>query len=101
MAQYMLLLYDNPTGWTKLSPEEMKMWIGKYQAFRQKLVDRNQYVSSHKLADDPGRVMRGSGSQMKATDGPYSETKEWLGGFFLVEAPNYKAAVEIARDCPS
>lgn len=101
MAQYMLLLYDNPAGWAKLTPEEMKKWMAKYQAFGQKLRDKKMWISSHKLADDPGRVIRSSGNQIKVTDGPYSETKEWLGGYYLIEAPNYKAAVEAARDCPS
>jgi hypothetical protein len=45
-------------------------------------------------------VLRNRNGKAAATDGPYSETKEWLGGFFLVEAPNYNAAVEIARQCP-
>jgi hypothetical protein len=44
--------------------------------------------------------MRGK-SQVRVTDGPYSETKEVLGGYFLIEAPNYNAAVDRARDCPS
>ncbi len=101
MVQYLLLLYDNPTGWAKLSPEEIKKWIGKYQAFGQKLRDNKQYLTSNKLTDEPGRVLRGTGTQIKVTDGPYSETKEWLGGFYLIEAPNYQAAVAAARDCPS
>lgn|SRR5690242_109364 len=101
MAQYLLLLYDNPTGWSKLSPEEMKKWMGKYQAFGQKLRDNKQYLASNKLTDEPGRVLRASGGQIKVSDGPYSETKEWLGGFYLIEAANYQAAVDAARDCPS
>jgi len=101
MAQYMLLLYDNPSGWARLSPEEIKQWVGKYQAFGQKLRDKKQYLGSNKLTDEPGRVLRSSCSQIKVTDGPYSETKEWLGGFYVIEAPNYQAAVDAARDCPS
>ena len=34
------------------------------------------------------------------TDGPYSETKEWLGGYYMIEVPNYEAAVEVSRGCP-
>lgn len=100
MAQYMLLLYDNPANWAKLSPEDIQKAIMKYHAWGQKLKDKKLWVASHKLADEPGKVLRGSGSQARVSDGPYSETKEWLGGYYLIEAPNYNAAVEATRDCP-
>jgi len=74
--------------------------MGKYQAYGQKLRDKRLWIAGHKLADEPGRVVRREGSQVLSTDGPYSETKEWLGGFYLIEAPNYNAAVEASRDCP-
>jgi hypothetical protein len=99
MAQYMLLLYNDPSGWKIMSPEDMQKAIQKFAAWREKVRSQNLLVGSHKLADDPGKVMRGKG-QVRVTDGPYSETKEVLGGYFLIEAPNYNAAVELARDCP-
>jgi hypothetical protein len=100
MAQYLLLLYDNPANWTTLSPEEIQKAMAKYGAFREKLKDRKQWVAGQKLADEPGRVLRSNGEKIVATDGPYSETKEWLGGFFLIDVPNYNAAVEVSRECP-
>ena len=100
MAQYMLLLYDNPEYWTKLSPEEKQTAMAKYGAFRQRLQEKKLWVAGSKLADEPGRVLRKQGNNIVTTDGPYSETKEWLAGFFLIEAPNYNAAVEISHDCP-
>jgi hypothetical protein len=74
--------------------------MAKYGAFRQKLQERKQWVAGQKLADEPGRVLRSEDGKIVAIDGPYSETKEWLGGFYLVEAPSYNAAVEISRECP-
>jgi hypothetical protein len=44
--------------------------------------------------------MRGKAGAVRVTDGPYSETKEVLGGYYIVQAENYDKAVEIARDCP-
>jgi hypothetical protein len=99
MAQYMLLLYDDPSQWKTMSPADMQKAIQKFVAWREKIHSQNVLVGSHKLADDPGKVMRGKG-QVRVTDGPYSETKEVLGGYFLIEAPNYNAAVDLARDCP-
>jgi len=100
MAQYMLLLYNDPANHTKFSSEQGQKAMEKYFAFGQKLRSKNQWISSHKLADDPGRVLRISGGKTATTDGPYSETKEWLGGYYLIEAPSYETALEIARECP-
>jgi len=100
MAQYMLLLYDNPANWAKLGPEDIQKAIMKYHSWGQKLREKKLLLASHKLADEPGKVLRGSGGQVRVSDGPYSETKEWLGGYYLVDAPNYAAAVEASRDCP-
>ena len=94
MSQFMLLLYDDPSGWGKLSPEEMQKAIEKYMAWRQKAVD------SQRLAEDPGKVIRSNGGKPRATDGPYSETKEILGGFYTIEAATYDEAVQKALTHP-
>jgi len=96
MSQFMLLLYDNPSKWQKVSPEEMQKAIEKYRAWRTKPFTRD----SNRLADDPGRVIRSQGGRARATDGPYSETKEVLGGYYTIEAANYDEAVKIALDHP-
>ncbi len=101
MAHYMLLLYDDPTNYTKLKPEDFQKAFGKFFAWHEKLIKDGIYVDSHKLRDEPGRVLRGKGAQLKVSDGPYSETKEVLGGYFTVSPPNYEKACEIARGCPS
>ena len=94
MAQFMLLLYDDPSGWAKLSPEEMQKAIEKYMAWTKKSVD------SKRLAQDVGKVIRSQGGKPRATDGPYSETKEVLGGFYTIEAANYDEAVKKAMTHP-
>ena len=100
MAQYMLLLYNDPANYTKFGTPEREKAMEKYSAFGQKLRTKSMWISSHKLADDPGRVLRTSGDKTTTTDGPYSETKEWLGGYYLIEAPSYEAAVDVAKECP-
>ena len=96
MPQYMLLLYDDPSGWHKLSPEEMQKAIEKYMAWTKKPFT----VDSKRLAGDPGRVIRAQGGRPRATDGPYSETKEVLGGFYTIEAASYEEAIQRALDHP-
>jgi hypothetical protein len=94
MAHFMLLLYDDPSGWQKLSPEEMQKAIEKYMAWTKKAVD------SKRLAQDPGKVLRAHGGKSRVTDGPYSETKEVLGGYYTIEAANYEEAVQRALTHP-
>ena len=57
-------------------------------------------TESAKLTDEPGRIVRGRGAEMRVTDGPYSETKEVLGGYFTIVADNYEHAAQRAADCP-
>lgn len=96
MPQFMLLLYDDPSVWQKVSPDEMQKAIEKYMAWTKKPFT----VDSKRLAEDAGRVIRNTGGKAKATDGPYSETKEVLGGFYLIEAADYDEAVRLAVDHP-
>ena len=96
MPQYMLLLYHDPSGWHNLSPEEMQKAVEKYMAWAQKPFN----VDTKRLGNDAGRVIRSDGGKPRATDGPYSETKEVLGGFYLIEAANYDEAVRLALTHP-
>ena len=96
MAQFMLLLYDNPASWASVSPEEMQKALEKYFAWTKKPF----MVESKRLTEDTGRVIRSDAGKPRATDGPYSETKEILGGFYTIEAANYDEAVKLAMDHP-
>jgi hypothetical protein len=95
MPKFMLLLYDNPADWSKVSPEEMQQALEKYFAWTKKPFT----VDSLRLGPDPGKVLRSQGS-VRVTDGPYSETKEVLGGYYTIEAANYDEAVRLAREHP-
>jgi hypothetical protein len=96
MPQYMFLLYNDPTWFKKLSPEEMQKATEKYMAWTKKPFVKD----SQRLMGDPGKVMRGNGGQPRATDGPYSESKEVLGGYYTIEAASYEDAVALAKDHP-
>lgn len=100
MAKFLLLLRDNPAEFKSLSPAEIQRIIGEYRAWAEGLRARNQLHNSNKLVDEPGKVVQHTGSSVAVKDGPYAETKEVIGGYFLIEAADYAAAVEIARSCP-
>jgi hypothetical protein len=96
MSQFMLLLYDNPADWQKLGPEDMQKAIEKYMAWSKKPFT----LDSKRLAVDAGRVIRPNNGKPRATDGPYSETKEVLGGYYTIEAAGYDEAVTRALEHP-
>jgi hypothetical protein len=100
MAKFMLLLHDRPGSFAEISPEEMQKVIEKYMAWGQKLRSAGVMHASNKLTDEPGKVVRGRDGKLRVTDGPYSETKEVLGGYYIIEAADYEQAVERSRDCP-
>jgi hypothetical protein len=96
MPNYMLLLYNDPNWYKKLSPEEMQMATEKYMAW-----SKSPFVKDGKrLGGDAGRVIRTNGAEARATDGPYSETKEVLGGYYTIEAASYEEAVKQAMGIP-
>jgi hypothetical protein len=100
MPKYLLLLHDAPDAYTSLSPEQMQQVIRKYIAWGERLRKAGVIEGGQKLADEPGRIMRARNGQIRVTDGPYSETKEVLGGYYIVRAEDYDRAIDLARDCP-
>lgn len=98
MAQFMVLLYGDPTRWQKMKSDQLQAAFGKYMAWGQKGREQGFVSVGNKLVDDPGKVIRGQ--KPAVTDGPYSETKEWLGGYYVVRADNYEGAVKLCHDHP-
>jgi hypothetical protein len=98
MAKFLFLLRDDPTPFLAFSPAEMAAAIGEYKAWAQGLADK--LLSSDKLADEPGRIVTSDGKALQVKDGPYAETKELIGGYFIVQAQDYDEAVAIAKTCP-
>jgi hypothetical protein len=100
MPNYMLLLHEQPSDFANVSPEEIEAIIGEYMAWRAKIEAEGHFVGSAKLKDEGGRIVSGSDGNFRVTDGPYTEAKEVIGGYFTISAADYDEAVEIARGCP-
>jgi hypothetical protein len=100
MAQFMLLLHENPNEFAGLSQKEFLALIEEYRAWGQRLAAEGKLVGSHKLTDDGGRHLRKRGNEILVTDGPFAEAKEVLGGYYIVTASSYDEAVEIAKTGP-
>ncbi len=99
MSQFLLLLHETPSEFPDWSPEEMQKVIQEYQAWGQKLAQAGHFVSSQKLKENSGRSLS-LGDQGLLVDGPFSETKEVVGGYYQIQAQDYDQAIDLCRDCP-
>ena len=79
------------------SPEEMQSHMQKWFAWVEELKKKGRYLSGEPL--NPGGKMV-SGPKKSVTDGPFTEGKEVIGGFFIINAKSYDEAAEMAKDCP-
>jgi hypothetical protein len=99
MAKYLLLLggadLDKRNGNAQLAPQ----LFGQFSSWLAGMRERGQYLQSHKLQDRTGARLTVRGGQV--VEGPFMETKEAVGGVFLVEAGSLEEAVGIARACPT
>jgi hypothetical protein len=99
MAKYVFLLRDSGS-LDGMSPEEMQKVLLRYRDWADKVQGRGKLSGGQKLRNGEGRVLKRSGSKLSVTDGPFTEAKEILGGFFVVDANSYDEALSIANDCP-
>ncbi len=96
--KYALLIYDVASAWEELSDEERNAVFGEYMAVGM----TPGVVGGEQLHPvDTATTVRVSGGETLTTDGPFADTKEFLGGFYLLEADNLDAAIEVAGRIPA
>ncbi len=101
MPRYLLLAYEADDAFGDLAPEEAQAILQRYLAWSQGLRESGHLIHSNKLQDGTGRALRReAGGGLVVRDGPYAETKEVIGGFWLIEAADWDTAVELASGCP-
>jgi hypothetical protein len=100
MPEYVLLLHSDSDVFKNLGPEEIQKIIQRYGQWRASLAEKGHAASGKKLRDGTGRVMKSGAGKPVITDGPYTEAREIIGGFFAFNADSYEQAVELAANCP-
>jgi hypothetical protein len=95
MPAYMLLLKGGK--FENYSPEEMQKILERYIGWSQQLRDQGAHLGGEELKGG-GRVLRKEKNRI--LDGPFTETKESIGGFYMIEARDEAHALEISRQCP-
>lgn len=96
MEKFMFIFEGVQPG--NLSPEHMQEHMGKWMAWISKLKAANKYVAGEPLL--PGGKLVSGPNGKSVTDGPYTEGKEVVGGFFIINAKDIDEAVELSKDCP-
>ncbi len=100
MPNFLFLLHETPADSGALSAAELHDIIAAHQAWAERLAAAGQLVSGEKLTDDGGRHLRRQGAQVLASDGPYAEAHDVIGGFYIVQAADLAAAEALAAECP-
>jgi hypothetical protein len=99
-VQYMLLIYHGDSD-REPAPAEIAAMMTDYGAFNERLEARKAYVDGSRLAPaTSATTVRVRDGRSVITDGPFAETKEWLGGYYVIEAASLDDALQIGADCP-
>jgi hypothetical protein len=99
--KYALLIYASEQDWANQSEEQGQAQFQEYMAFTKDVVDRSIYQGGEALQPiATATTVRVREGETLTTDGPFAETKEQLGGFYLVEAKDLDEAIEIAARIP-
>ena len=99
--KYMLLIYDQESAFDKLPEKEVGELMTAFGNFTESLKKSGIYIAGHRLSPvATATTVRRHTKDMQVADGPFAETKEQLGGFYLVEAPDLDAALKWAKQCP-
>jgi hypothetical protein len=96
MAQYLVLIYEREAGYTE----------GGEQVYKEVMAAHNEFGAKHAASIKGGEALQPSQSATSirggvVTDGPFAETKELLGGYYLIEAADLDEALAIAKDVPA
>jgi hypothetical protein len=100
MAQYMILIYEDETSYAAAPPELLGEIMAAHEQFAAAVPGAGAQLVSGAALQNTGTAtsVRGGG---EVTDGPFAETKEALGGYYLVEAPDLDTALAVAKLCPA
>lgn len=100
--KYLCLVYQDEKAAVNVPREQMEGALQDYRAFTEEIKKSGHFVASNGLKPtDAATTVRVRNGKLSATDGPFAETKEQLGGYFLIEAKDLNDAIQVAGRIPS
>ncbi len=99
--KYVLMIYSNESNDAGATPEQQAAVMAEYNVFTQQLNDHKAYLGGEALMPtSTATSVRVRDGKRTITDGPFAETQEQLGGFYIIEAQDLNGAIEAATMCP-
>jgi len=99
--QYLLTLYADESGWDQMTPEQQQHGVAAYAAYTEALRTAGALINSNRLRpSSTATTLRATNRKTQVLDGPFVDSKEQLGGYYLIEAPDLDAAMQWAGRCP-
>jgi hypothetical protein len=99
--QYLLTLYADESRFAQMTPQQQQQGYAAYMAYNQALADAGALVGSNRLRPSPtATTVRTTDGKLQVLDGPFAESREQLGGYFLIDVPDLDAALQWAGRCP-
>ena len=100
--QYVLMLHVDDSMWPKLSREQQEQGMAAYFAYNEALAKAGAMVASHRLQPRAtASTVRIENGNLQVLDGPFADSKEQLGGIYIIDVPDHKAALDWAARCPA
>src|SRR6266404_3120342 len=100
--QYILMLYVNEAGWPKLTKAEQEQGMAAYSAYAEALTKAGAFAGTKRLQpSSTATTVRVASGKSQVLDGPYVDSKEQLGGYFIIDVPDLDAAISWAARCPT
>jgi hypothetical protein len=100
--KYLLMLYVQEDGWSKLTKAEQEQGTAAYTAYTEALQKAGAFVGGNRLQPSAtATTVRVANGKSQVLDGPYADSKEQLGGYYLIEVPDLDAAISWAARCPA
>lgn len=102
MPKYMLILRSDVTAdYSQLTPDDFARILGEYEAWGTKLAAEGRLTLGEKLTDQGGKVLWPKGKSTVVKDGPYVESKEVIGGVYVIKADSYDHATALCAGHPN
>ena len=100
--KYLCMIYDDESSWGKMPKAEADAMMGDYFAFTEGIKKSGHYIGGNALQPtQTATTVRLRQGKISTTDGPFAETKEQLGGYYLIEAKDLNDAIQVASKIPA
>lgn len=101
MKYLLMLLADEKAGMT-IPPEQMAGFMGQLAAYQETLSKAGAFVATAALQPThTAKTIANASGELQVHDGPYADTREQFGGYYIIEAPDMDEAIRLAALCPA